>query len=58
MVNPVSLILEDPETDRLAREIARLTGESVAEAVHKALLERLERERVRHGQPRSGSPKN
>jgi antitoxin VapB len=46
------LSLKDPETDRLAREVARLTGESLTEAVRKALAERLERERLRRGKPR------
>jgi antitoxin VapB len=50
----VALSLKDPETDRLAREVARLTGESLTEAVRKALAERLERERLRRGQPRKG----
>ncbi|QNT68679.1 type II toxin-antitoxin system VapB family antitoxin [Defluviicoccus vanus] len=40
--------LNDPETDRLAREVAALTGETLTEAVRKALAERLERERRRH----------
>lgn len=39
--------LEDAEMDRLAREVAKLTGESLTEAVRKALAERLERERQR-----------
>jgi antitoxin VapB len=51
---PMALSLKDPETDRLAREVARLTGESLTEAVRKALAERLERERVRRGKPRKG----
>jgi antitoxin VapB len=41
----MAISLDDPETDRLAREVAQLTGESVDEAVRKALAERLERER-------------
>lgn len=41
------LSLKDPETDRLARELARTTGESLTEAVRRALAERLERERRR-----------
>ena len=41
----------DPETDRLAREVAKLTGESPAEAIRKALSERLARERLRAGLP-------
>jgi antitoxin VapB len=48
----MALSLKDPETDRLAREVAKLTGESLTEAVRNALAERLERERLRHGQPR------
>jgi antitoxin VapB len=46
----MALSLKDPETDRLAREVARLTGESLTQAVRKALSERLERERLRRGQ--------
>jgi len=45
----MALSLKDPETDRLAREVARLTGESLTEAVRTALAERLERERLRRG---------
>ncbi len=41
----MAISLEDPETDRLAREVAQLTGETVDEAVSKSLAERLERER-------------
>jgi antitoxin VapB len=48
----MALSLKDPETDRLAREVARLTGESLTEAVRKALAERLRRERLRRGGPR------
>jgi antitoxin VapB len=48
----MALSLKDPETDRLAREVAKLTGESLTEAVRTALAERLERERLRRGQPR------
>jgi antitoxin VapB len=46
----MALSLKDPETDRLAREVARMTGESLTEAVRKALSERLERERLRREQ--------
>jgi antitoxin VapB len=46
----MALSLKDPETDRLAREVAKLTGESLTEAVRKALAERLDRERRRRGQ--------
>lgn len=47
----MALSLKDPETDRLAREVAKLTGESLTEAVRKSLSERLERERLRRGRP-------
>ena len=46
----MALSLKDAETDRLAREVAKLTGESLTEAVRKALAERLERERRKRGQ--------
>jgi antitoxin VapB len=41
------LNIKSAETDRLARELSALTGESITEAVTKALELRLERER--HG---------
>jgi len=43
----VALSLKDPETDRLARAVAALTGESLTDAVRTALAERLERENLR-----------
>jgi antitoxin VapB len=49
----MALSLKDAETDRLAREVARLTGESLTEAVRKALAERLERERRKRGRSKS-----
>jgi len=48
----MALSLKDPETDRLAREVSRLTGESLTQAVRTALSERLARERLRRGQPK------
>ena len=45
----MALSLKDPETDRLAREVSRLTGESLTEAVRISLSERLVRERLRRG---------
>lgn len=50
----MALSVKDSETDRLAREAARLTGESPTEAVRKALAERPERERLGRGKPRKG----
>jgi antitoxin VapB len=44
----MAISLKDPETDRLAREVAKLTGESLTEAVRKALKERLERVHRKH----------
>jgi antitoxin VapB len=47
----MAISLKDRETDRLAREVAALTGETPTQAIRKALAERLERERLRRGQP-------
>jgi antitoxin VapB len=49
----MALSLKDAETDRLAREVAALTGETLTEAVRKARAERLERERRRRGRAKS-----
>lgn len=46
----MAISLKDPETDRLARAVAALTGETLTAAVRNALVERLERERLRRGQ--------
>jgi antitoxin VapB len=46
----MALSLKDEETDSLAREVARLTGESLTEAVRRALAERLVRERRKRGE--------
>jgi antitoxin VapB len=46
----MALSLKDPETDRLARTLAALTGETLTTAVRKALAERLQCERLRLGQ--------
>jgi antitoxin VapB len=47
----MALSLKDKETDRLAREVAALTGETLTEAIRGALAERLQRERLRRGIP-------
>lgn len=44
----MALSIRDPETDRLARELAALTGESMTEAIRAALAERLARTRRTH----------
>jgi len=43
----VALSIKHPEADRLARELAATTGETLTEAVLAALRERLERQRHR-----------
>lgn len=47
----MALSFKDKETDRLAREVVSLTGETLTDAVRTALAERLERERLRRGKP-------
>ncbi len=42
----MALSIKSEEADRLARALARLTGESMTEAVTTALRERLARERA------------
>jgi antitoxin VapB len=43
----MALSIKTAEADELARSLARLTGESITEAVTAALRERLARERAR-----------
>jgi antitoxin VapB len=45
----VALSIKHPEADRLARELARETGEGLTEAVLAALRERLQRVKRRRG---------
>jgi antitoxin VapB len=40
----MALSIKNPETERLARELARVTGESITETVTRALRERMVRE--------------
>jgi antitoxin VapB len=42
----MALSIKSDEADRLARELAAVTGESLTEAVTNALQERLERQRA------------
>jgi antitoxin VapB len=42
----MALSIKTEEADRLARQLARLTGETMTEAVTAALRERLEREKA------------
>jgi antitoxin VapB len=41
----MALSIKDPEADALARELAAETGETITEAILKALRERLARQR-------------
>ena len=41
----MALHIKDPTADRLARELSALTGESLTEAITRALGERLARQR-------------
>jgi len=43
----MALGIEDPETDRLVRELAAVTGETITVATRRALEERLARVRRR-----------
>ncbi|HYM75901.1 MAG TPA: type II toxin-antitoxin system VapB family antitoxin [Candidatus Dormibacteraeota bacterium] len=45
----MSLNIKNEETHRMARELARLTGESMTAAVNEAIRERLERVRGKSG---------
>jgi antitoxin VapB len=47
----MAISLKDPETDRLARAVAAMTGETLTNAIRTALAERLEREKRRRGEP-------
>jgi antitoxin VapB len=44
----MALSIKSDEADRLARELAAETGETLTEVVETALRERLDRERARH----------
>ena len=44
----MALNIKDAETDRLARELARITGESITVAARVAIAERLQRVRSLH----------
>jgi len=50
----MAISIKDPETDRLARELAAATGESLTDAIRTALRDRLERE-SRRGRRRIGA---
>jgi antitoxin VapB len=43
----VARIIKNPDANQLARELAEITGETITEAVVRALQERLDRESAR-----------
>jgi antitoxin VapB len=43
----MALNIKDPETDRLVRELAAATGETITRAVERSVAERLDRVRGR-----------
>ncbi len=45
----MALSIKNPETERLARTLAKRTGESITEAVTVSLRERMNRQQVRKG---------
>jgi antitoxin VapB len=49
----MALSIKDPEADRLAREVAKATGETLTAAVVQSLRERLARLRRPRGRPLS-----
>ncbi len=51
----MALSIKDPETDRLARALSEATGESLTEAIRRALEERLARETQRTSAYRLGA---
>lgn len=40
----MAISIKDPETDRLARALAKTTGEKLTDAIREAVRERLERQ--------------
>ena len=50
----MAINIKDPDTDRLARELAALTGEPLSAAVREAIVERLAVVRRRKAGARSG----
>ena len=43
----MAINIKSPEAERLVRELAELTGESITDAIQHAVRERLTRERLR-----------
>lgn len=53
----MALSIKSEEADQLARELSRMTGESMTEAVTNSLRERLERQRLSRPKRRSAKEK-
>lgn len=51
----MALSIKDPEADRLVRELAAVTGESITEAARRAFEERLQRVRARRTSAADGA---
>ena len=49
MVHAMALNIKNEETQKLAQELAKLTGESMTAAITEAVRERLDRVRGEHG---------
>ncbi len=47
----MAINIKDPETDTLAREVAKRAGETITDAIRKSLQERLQRLAGRHAAP-------
>ena len=45
----MALYVRNPNTERLAREVAKLTGETLTDAIHVSLEERLRQEKLKRG---------
>jgi antitoxin VapB len=53
----MALSIKTDEADRLARKLARLTGETMTQAVTEALRERLDREQARREARKTDLPR-
>ena len=49
----MNTLVNDSQVNKLAQELASYTGESIPEAIERALLERLEKEKQRELKPPS-----
>jgi antitoxin VapB len=54
----MALSIRNPETEKLARQVSRLTGETLTDAIGKSLRERLERLKRNRGRSREAVRKD